>query len=150
MGFECERTSQGTKPRLPMLRGRRNEFRQPEDDIQFSDISTILLNSGNVFKPDASVPKGQNFLRCKRSKFSTMLTLSFGINKNMFHLSFLKRIQFLSLPFCLYPPTFILIWDLWKNLSTAGLFIWRRKKSSHCQSLPSVISFWAGFKPHPR
>merc|ERR1712228_33018 len=128
MGFECERTSQGTKPRLPMLRGRRNEFRQPEDDIQFSDISTILLNSGNVFKPDASVPKGQRFLRCKRSKFSTIL----------------------SLPFCLYPPTFILIWDLWKNLSTAGLFIWRRKKSSHCQSLPSVISFWAGFKPHPR
>jgi len=109
-----------------MLRGRRNEFRQPEDDIQFSDISTILLNSGNVFKPDASVPKGQNFLRCKRSKFSTRLTIIFGTDKTMFkkfHMSFLKNPGFLSLPFCLYPPTFILIWDLWKNLSTAGLFI---------------------------
>jgi len=110
-----------------MLRGRRNEFRQPEDDIQFSDISTILLNSGNVFKPDASVPKGQKFLRCKRSKFSTRLTLSFGINKNMFKKIppefSKKKSSFLSLPFFLYPPTFILIWDLWKNLSAAGLFI---------------------------
>jgi len=67
-----------------MLRGRRNEFRQPEDDIQFSDISTILLNSGNVFKPNALVPKGQNFLRRKRSKISLKLTFSFGINKNIF------------------------------------------------------------------
>merc|ERR1712228_302986 len=128
MGFECERTSQGTKPRLPMLRGRRNEFRQPEDDIQFSDISTILLNSGNVFKPDALVQKGQNFLRCKRSKFSTMLTLSFGINKNMFHLSFLKRIQFFKSSFLSLSSNFHLdLGSLEKSLNSWFIYLEKKK-----------------------
>jgi len=123
-----------------MLRGRRNEFRQPEDDIQFSDISTILLNSGNVFKPDASVPKGQKFLRCKRSKFSTRLTLSFGINKNMFKKiphEFSKKIQFFKSSFHLD------LGSLEKSLSS--WFIYLKKKKIQPLPITALRYFLLGW-----
>merc|ERR1719474_2319099 len=58
--------------------------------------------------------KGQNFQQGLLS-----VLVSTKICSKKFHMSFLKKSSFLSLPFCFYPLTFILIWDLWKNLSTA-------------------------------